>query len=150
VIPVERLSHRQRELTPPAFAAYLVARVREITGNAFVAALFIRKDSPYRSMTGVDPWGVERDATMYDGPLPIVAHPACGPWGKYAQWCMHQDYKHGIISMRLVQRFGGVVEQPQGSCLFQDFGRGEGWVEKINQGDYGHQSTKATLLYFHA
>lgn len=33
-----------------------------------VAALFVRGDSVYKAMTGVDAWDIERDAMLYRGP----------------------------------------------------------------------------------
>ena len=49
-----------------------------------VAALYVDVNrGPYPSIEGVDVWGAERDATVYDGALPVVAHPPCGHWGAY-------------------------------------------------------------------
>jgi hypothetical protein len=56
--------------------------------------------------------------------------------------------------MELVHRWGGVVEQPKGSQLFRQYGRG-GAIEEVNQGDYGMKSPgglyirKPTLLYWY-
>ncbi len=40
-----------------------------------------------------------------------------------------------------------MVEQPLGSTLFAEHGREGATIERVNQGDYGHQAEKATLLY---
>ena len=46
-----------------------------------VAALYVLADGPYADMLGVDPWPLERDARVYAGPHPVVAHPPCKRWG---------------------------------------------------------------------
>lgn len=48
-----------------------------------VACLYIDPRGPYPHVPGVECWGLPyRDATKYDGPHPVVAHPPCGPWGR--------------------------------------------------------------------
>src|SRR6185312_13507688 len=48
-----------------------------------VAALFVEKGGCYYGLPNVDPWDRERDARLYDGPWPVVAHPPCERWGRY-------------------------------------------------------------------
>jgi hypothetical protein len=40
-----------------------------------VAALFVETNGAYYGLPGVDPWDESRDARLYDGPFPVVAHP---------------------------------------------------------------------------
>ena len=40
-----------------------------------IAALFVEKNGIYYGLPGVDPWGKDRDARIYDGPYPVIAHP---------------------------------------------------------------------------
>jgi len=137
-VPVEALSKWERAATPRGFAEYLVA----LTGAQ--AALWVDTDTVYRAL-GLDCWDITRDANRYPGPGPIIAHPPCGPWGKYRARC-DQDEAHGIRAMQLVHQFGGVVEQPEGSTLFTMHGS-TGRIEKVFQFHYGHRALKPTLLY---
>jgi hypothetical protein len=51
-------------------------------GRALIAALYIDRGGPYPKMADVDCWDEARDARLYPGPGPVVAHPPCGPWGR--------------------------------------------------------------------
>ena len=42
-----------------------------------IAALFVETGGVYFGLPNVDPWDEERDARLYDGPWPVVAHPPC-------------------------------------------------------------------------
>lgn len=42
-----------------------------------IAALYVEKGGAYYGLEGVDPWDEQRDARLYDGPWPVVAHPPC-------------------------------------------------------------------------
>jgi hypothetical protein len=137
-----RLSKRQREQTPLLLASWLVER----TGA--VAALWVREDTVYRTL-GLDVWPASRNARLFHGPGPIIAHPPCGPWGKFAWNCKYQEKKDGMIAMLLVHKFGGVVEQPSSSSLFREYGCPCGSLTLINQADYGHPIKKPTRLFWH-
>ena len=54
------------------------------SGVPDVAALFVRADSIYKLMPGVDAWDIERDARAWPGGSPVVAHPPCRAWGALA------------------------------------------------------------------
>jgi hypothetical protein len=66
-------------------------------------------------MPRVDAWGIERDATRYDGQLPIVAHPPCAAWGKLARFASGGDRHLALIAAEQIRRCGGVLEHPEGS-----------------------------------
>lgn len=128
-----------------------------------VAALYVDVDKgPYANLPDVEAWGIEQDATTYDGPDPIVAHPACAPWGKFSWRSCGADSKVdgsrscGLIAVDQVRRFGGVVEHPVGSKLWEAMGMprpGEGkdsfggWTLDVKQVDWGHPCEKRTWLY---
>jgi hypothetical protein len=126
--------------------------------HATVAALYIDARGPYPKMPEVDAWDVERDATKYNGPLPVVAHPACGPWGKLRH--MYQGGEGGpelaIRAVEQVQLWGGVLEHPASSLLWEHCGLPRpgdppdwcgGWTERIDQSDFGHVARKPTWIY---
>jgi hypothetical protein len=125
-----------------------------------VAALYVDPKGPYRDL--VSEWYDEkRDARTYRGPLPVVAHPPCGPWGKLAWKTKGQSKEAGIHAVEMVRKFGGVLEHPVGSRLFETMGIPTGnWEQrerrtdeyggytiKIRQWDLGHRAEKETILY---
>jgi hypothetical protein len=139
-----------------------------------VAALFVEKDGAYYGLDGVDPWDAERDARLYPGPWPVVAHPPCQRWGalgnaSYARWGGEHNRPGndgGCFASALasVRRFGGVLEHPAGSRAWaahglpapvgrgwqaelDSHGAGEGWVAEVWQSAYGHRARKRTWLY---
>jgi hypothetical protein len=125
-----------------------------------VAALFVRADSVYKTMPGVDAWDEQRDARHWTGGAPIVAHPPCRLWAKLRQFAKPTDpvaeRQLAIDSVRRVRQFGGVLEHPAESTLWgtcglptpgrapDDFG---GWTAEIRQCDWGHKAEKLTWLY---
>ena len=47
-----------------------------------IAALYVARAGTYFNLLDVDPWDEIRDARLYDGPHPVVAHPPCQRWGR--------------------------------------------------------------------
>jgi hypothetical protein len=115
--PLERLSKRQREATPEAFARHLVRRVAGLFGTPTVAVLWVQERSVYHGIEGCDCWPASRDANGYAGPWPIIAHPPCGPWGKYRARC-GQDPACGVRAMELVERWGAWSSSRSGLACF--------------------------------
>lgn len=149
--PLENLSKRQREATPRRLAEWLIEKVgyhfSTVNPGFTVACLWVQERSVYETFENTECWGRCANANLYAGPYPIIAHPPCGPWGNYRNKS-HESIDHGIKAMELVHRWGGVVEHPLSSPLFEIYGRG-GWVQKIDQADFGHQAKKTTLLYWY-
>lgn len=132
-----------------------------------ISALFVATGGVYFNIPHVDPWDRERDARLYTGPWPVVAHPPCERWGRY--WSGGPSVKvrrtkgadEGCFSKALwaVQQFGGVLEHPEASHAWDMFGlmrppKTGGWVRNqigwtccVEQGHYGHRARKATWLY---
>jgi hypothetical protein len=130
-------------------------RWRDAEGSV-IAALYIDPRGPYVGRTNVDPWDESRDAKLYDGPYPVVAHPPCGPWGRLRHLSRRQDPICGPRAVEQVRRFGGVLEHPAHSKLWaacklarpgelpDEFG---GITIEVNQVDWGHVARKPTWLY---
>ena len=122
-----------------------------------VAALYVQAGGVYDGMHGLDPWPVERDATRYDGPGPVVAHPPCGPWGRYrAISGTRQRADLAVRAVDQVRWYGGVLEHPSGSRLWlarELPAPGEppdpwgGWSLLVRQSWWGHAAPKPTWLY---
>lgn len=123
-----------------------------------VAALFVRRDSVYKLMAGVDAWDDERDALRYDGSDPIVAHPPCRLFGRLHKFAKADDAERDLayFSVELARRNGGVVEHPAHSRLWHDMGlpspqggadRWGGHAVELVQFAFGHKALKPTWLY---
>ena len=140
-----------------------------------IAALFVAKGGGYWRLDGVDPWDEERDARLYAGPWPCVAHPPCQRWGKmwFGQplWVKRTGERKVLgddggcfeAALAAVRTWGGVLEHPEGSHAWAHFGltappRAGGWIMAdfqggwtccVEQGRYGHYARKPTWLYAH-
>lgn len=122
-----------------------------------VAALFVRKNSVYKSMVGVDAWDEDRDARNWEGGYPLVAHPPCAQWGTLSHMA-NVDLAEKELAVRAVwfiRRWGGVLEHPVRSKLwaFLELPRGSvldefgGWTLTVSQRWWGHKAEKQTNLY---
>ncbi len=87
-----------------------------------VAALYIDPLGPYPKMAGVECWDASRDARLYDGPHPVVAHPPCGPWGRLRHKYRGAEHDCAPRAVEQVRRWGGVLEHPAGSRLWESCG----------------------------
>lgn len=114
-------------------------------GIGLVAVLWTMKGSNYEGCPYADCWDIERNARDYKGQSPVICHPPCGPWGKL-KWSSKESKEDGVLAMEFCHKWGGIVEQPVGSSLFKDYGRG-GIILQVNQGNFGHMAIKPTLVY---
>lgn len=129
-----------------------------------VAALFVAKGGVYYGLEGVDPWDEDRDARLYDGPWPVVAHPPCARWSIMGACRGYRDGEDGgcfQAALRAVRTFGGVLEHPRYSLAWERFSLpapsfdgwataigDPGWATEIDQHAYGLRFRKPTWLYF--
>lgn len=132
-----------------------------------IAALFVDPRGCYANLPDVDLWDEARDARLYVGPYPVVAHPPCSRWCRLAglveaRWGHPRKEDGGCFESALnaVRRWGGVLEHPAYSDAWAEFGlpkpnRHGGWQHGIGggaschveQARYGHVAKKATWLY---
>lgn len=134
---------------------------------ATVAALFVYPDGIYADVPGVEIWDEARDARLYDGPYPVVAHPPC-KWDSMMGNCRPElrDGDDGgcfEAALRAVRAFGGVIEHPAHTRAWKRFGlprpAGAGWTRalfgdlgwtcEVDQRWYGHEANKPTWLYYY-
>ncbi len=136
--------------------------------ESLVAALYVEADGVYANLPGVECWDEARDARLYPGPWPVVAHPPCARWSRLAGFTEARfGYKRGEdggcfdSALRSVRTFGGVLEHPAHSAAWARFGLPKptwtgGWTHSltdpgascyVEQGRYGLPVKKATWLY---
>ena len=132
-----------------------------------IAALFVDVRGAYAGIADVDPWDEIRDARLYAGPYPVIAHPPCSRWCRLAglveaRWGHRRGDDGGCFASAIasVRKWGGVLEHPAYSDAWSVFGlprpsrsggwqRGlcGGWSAQVEQGRYGHPAKKSTWLY---
>lgn len=134
-----------------------------------IAALFVQPDGCYANVPFVDLWCAGRDARLYPGDAPVIAHPPCQLWGNlaavnFARWGGEHNRPGNDggcfeSALRSVNLYGGVLEHPKNSRAWKKYDlvrpvfgswqkSGIGWVTEIWQSAYGHRANKATWLYF--
>lgn len=122
-----------------------------------VAVLFARRDSIYKTMPGCDVWDIDRDARLWPGGAPIVAHPPCRAWGSMAHLAKPRpdERELAIWAIGQIRTWGGVLEHPRASRLWPEMGLPMGraidacggFSLPVNQSWWGHPCEKKTLLY---
>ncbi len=133
-----------------------------------IAALYVATGGCYFGLDGVDPWDEQRDARLYAGPWPVVAHPPCARWCRLAKQVEKRigtkvgaDGGTFAAALASVRRHGGVLEHPAFTLAWSAhdmvppgaFGWtreafGPGWVCEVSQAAYGHRAQKRTWLYY--
>lgn len=139
-----------------------------------VAALYVHPNGVYANLPGVEVWDEARDARLYAGPWPVVAHPPCARWCQLAPLVASKlrylgDPKYAIgndggcfeAALEAVRTWGGVLEHPAYSLAWYRYGLPVpghgGWTQAIgdpgystavSQVAYGHLARKRTWLYY--
>lgn len=132
-----------------------------------VAALFVETDGCYFGLDGVEPWDQARDARLYAGPYPVVAHPPCDRWHQLSAvnakrwgWKINADDGCFESALASVRTWGGVLEHPAETRAFKahripepSFGHWQrtldgDWVTEVWQSAYGHRARKRTWLLY--
>ena len=138
-----------------------------------IAALYVETGGAYFGINDVDPWDEARDARLYAGPYPVVAHPPCERWCQIAslvqaklggrdggKYLIGNDGGTFEAALAAVRRYGGVLEHPAYSLAWSkselpvpSWG---GWTSSfddpgfssaVSQVAYGHPCRKRTWLY---
>lgn len=135
-----------------------------------IAALFVDANGFYANRDDVDAWPKERDARLYAGPLPVVAHPPCQLHTNLAQ-LNYKRYggEHNrpgndggcfAFAVKCLLDYGGVLEHPAGSHAWKAHGlprpgpdggwlyRHGWWTCTVAQSAYGHRARKLTWLLY--
>ncbi len=134
-----------------------------------IAALYVETNGVYYGLDDVDPWDEARDARLYAGPWPVVAHPPCQRWCQLAplnESRLGDGYRLGDdggcfkAALDAVRTYGGVLEHPARSYAWPAFGLpapvpggwsasfdDPGYVTEVSQVAYGHEARKRTWLY---
>lgn len=134
-----------------------------------IAALYVQRGGAYWGLPGVDPWDEARDARLYAGPHPVVAHPPCHLWVNFAalnfkRWGGEHNRPGNdggcfAAALAAVRTWGGVLEHPASSNawavhgLLRPSGVGwaacpdGGWACEVWQSVYGNKARKRTWLY---
>lgn len=134
-----------------------------------VAALYVETNGAYYGLPGVDAWDQARDARLYAGPHPVVAHPPCQLWTKFAgvnyvRWGGGHNRPGNdggcfAAALAAVRHWGGVLEHPALSYAWATFNlpvpqhgkwtaNGCDWVTEVWQSAYGHKARKRTWLLY--
>ena len=138
-----------------------------------VSTLFVESNGIYSKLENIDLWPIDRDARLYPGNNPVVAHPPCQLWGpfakvNYARWGGEHNRPGNDLgcfqsALYSVRRWGGVLEHPAFSRAWDRYGltapTGIGWsrqsdsditwVCEVWQSAYGHKARKRTWLLAH-
>lgn len=141
-----------------------------------VAALYVEPGGVYYGLEGVEPWGLpERDARLYAGPWPVVAHPPCQLWVNFAALNFKRyggehnrpgnDGGCFAAALAAVRKWGGALEHPASSKAWRTFdlwppalppkwtadpreGHRWEWTCEVWQSAYGHRARKRTWLFY--
>lgn len=133
-----------------------------------IAALYVEKGGCYDGLPDVELWDRERDARLYAGPWPVVAHPPCERWGRYWHGSPRKPHQYRLgddggcfaAALASLRAWGGVLEHPAHSHAWKAFDLprptpGAGWQTTliddlwtchVEQGHYAHIARKATWL----
>lgn len=133
-----------------------------------IAALYVDPQGAYANVPDVEVWDEARDARVYAGPWPVVAHPPCQKWCQLARLNASRidGYEVGDdggcfdAALHAVRTYGGVLEHPALSYAWRKFGlprpvpggwtrsfSDAGYTTEVAQVAYGHEARKRTWLY---
>lgn len=126
-----------------------------------ISVLFVAKNSVYKTLSDsagepLDCWDEERDAMLWPGGNPIVAHPPCRLFCalRHLSTAPIEEKQLAYWAVDQVREWGGVLEHPARSTLWENCvlpWPGErdqyGFTYSVDQFWFGHQARKPTWIY---
>lgn len=123
-----------------------------------IPVLFTAHNSLYNDNDIFDCYDVERDAFSYTGRSPLIAHPPCRLFSRLRKFSTAaiKEKQCAFFALARIRRFGGILEHPRSSTLWQDgnfnldgsvdeYG---GFLRSVNLSWFGFPAQKKTMLYF--
>lgn len=120
------------------------------------------RSTVYSQFPQADCYSRTRDAWLCQARRPIIAHPPCRFWSRWNLRAsapisvLINELLLGMHCVRLVQQYGGILEQPAHSRLWtaanlpwpnQPAQKDQPFSVCIDQAEYGHPCSKMTWLY---
>jgi len=122
-----------------------------------ISILYVNRKSNYDNFSELDIWKEEKNALLYRGKNVIIAHPPCRAFGRLRSFSNHPGCElfMAYSAIAKVRRFGGIVEHPISSTLWEKMKIGSikspdqygGYLIKVNLSDFGFKAKKPTGLY---
>jgi hypothetical protein len=135
-----------------------------------IDVLFAEKDGVYSRIKSCNIWDIEKNALNYKGSNPVICHPPCQLWGRFAKinykrWGGdHNKPKNDggcfEFALNMVRKNGGVLEHPAYTYAWKEYDLIKpilgGWlycgndeyVCEVYQSSYGHLAAKKTWLFY--
>jgi hypothetical protein len=122
-----------------------------------VTVLYVDEKSLYKSDSRFDCWDLYRDARLYTGKAPIIAHPPCRLFSKLHGLSTAASTKMDLAyrSIWHIQTYGGILEHPKSSKLWDimnlptglQIDKFGGFTLCVDLHWFGADVRKPTLLY---
>lgn len=119
--------------------------------NKKIAALFVQEDGCYANHPLIDAWPEARDARLYNGNLPVIAHPPCTHLAvsgarHFARKRESGEQQEAIdFFMRLANAPIEKIAIENPVCIMSSIWRKPDQI--IQPWQFGHGETKATCLW---
>lgn len=120
-----------------------------------IPVLFTNVISNYNNDNRFEPYNINNDAMNFNDNRPLIAHPPCRLWSKLKGLSTAPQHERGLAyhALYLVYKNGGILEHPYPSDLWNQTGllttklKKNHILLKINQGNFGLEIRKPTLLF---
>lgn len=123
-----------------------------------IPVLFTQKKSLYNNFEIFDCYDEKRNAFNFSGRCPVIAHPPCRLFSRLRKFSKADvsEKKCAFFALSQVRMFGGILEHPRSSTLWQDgnfdlsgnLDQYGGFLRSVNLSWFGFPAEKKTMLYF--